>query len=326
MILVLTTQAGDFSHLKFIDWLNYLGASYLIITGESILKGEKIFSIIDNNVYYDKVNLTKEVSCVFYRRWFTSSDVQISTDEYLNDSINRNLTSEMYEIRNFLFSNLKRAVWIPGADTINVNKLSVLAEAGKCKLNVPEYIVTNSKTDLLGFYNKYDGKIITKAIGNFQKSYTRKGEIINPIYTKNIDENLIRNLSNTFFPSIFQEMIVKKHEYRIIYFNEKCYATAILSQENSLTILDSRINNNAVESKIVAVKLDADIEFKITHLMKNLNLPIGSIDLLHSIDDKYYFLEVNPVGQIGGYSERCLLNFEKDVIEELIRIDKKNAK
>jgi hypothetical protein len=326
MILVLTSQAGDFSHLKFIDWLNYLGASYAIITGESILKGEKIFSIIDNNVYYDKVNLTNEVSCVFYRRWFTSYDVQVSTDEYLNDSLNRNLSSEMYEIRNFLFSNLKKAVWIPGADTINVNKLSVLAEAAKCELNVPEYIVTNSKTDLLAFYKKFDGKIITKAIGNFQKSYTKTGELINPIYTKNIDEDLIRNLSNTFFPSIFQEMIVKKHEYRIIYFNKKCYATAILSQENSLTILDSRMNNDSVESKIVAVKLDAEIELKITHLMKNLNLPIGSIDLLHSIDDKYYFLEVNPVGQIGGYSERCLLNFEKDVVEELIRIDNKNAK
>lgn len=326
MILVLTSQAGDFSHLKFIDWLNYLEASYLIITGESILKGEKSFSIIDNNVYYDKVNLTEEVSCVFYRRWFTSSDVQISTDEHLNDSLNRNLTSEMYEIRNFLFSNLKKAVWIPGADTINVNKLSVLAEAGKCKLNIPEWIVTNSKTDLLEFYWKFDGKIITKAIGNFQKSYTKTGELINPIYTKYIDEELIENLSDTFFPTIFQEMIVKRHEYRIIYFNERCYATAILSQENSLTILDSRINNDSVESKIVAVKLDANIEFKITHLMKNLNLPIGSIDLLHSIDDKYYFLEVNPVGQIGGYSERCLLNFEKDVVEELIRIDKKDAK
>lgn len=325
MILVLTSQAGDFSHLKFIDWLNYFDASYIIITGESILKGEKSFSIISDNIYYNDINLTKEVSCVFYRRWFTSLDMQISTDEYLNDSINRNLTSEMYEIRNYLFSNLKNAVWIPGADTINVNKLSVLAEAVKCKLNVPEFIVTNSKTDLLKFYEKFEGKIITKAIGNFQKSYTKTGEIINPIYTKNIDEHLIRNLSDTFFPSIFQEMIVKKHEYRIIYFNEKCYATAILSQENNLTILDSRINNDSVESKIVAVKLDADIELKIANLMKNLNLPIGSIDLLHSIDNKYYFLEVNPVGQIGGYSERCLLNFEKDVVEELIRIDKKDA-
>lgn len=65
MILVLTSQAGDFWHLKFIDWLNYLGASYTIITGESILKGEKIFSVIDNNVYYDKVNLDNPYLLVY---------------------------------------------------------------------------------------------------------------------------------------------------------------------------------------------------------------------------------------------------------------------
>ena len=37
MILVLTTQAGDYSHLKLVDWLNFSNADFLVITGESVL-------------------------------------------------------------------------------------------------------------------------------------------------------------------------------------------------------------------------------------------------------------------------------------------------
>jgi hypothetical protein len=42
MILVLTTESGDFSHIKFIDWLTYYKANYIVITGERILRGEDI--------------------------------------------------------------------------------------------------------------------------------------------------------------------------------------------------------------------------------------------------------------------------------------------
>ncbi len=40
MILVLTTETGDNSHSRFIDWLTYYDADFLILTGESIFKNE----------------------------------------------------------------------------------------------------------------------------------------------------------------------------------------------------------------------------------------------------------------------------------------------
>lgn len=39
MILILTTEAGDYSHKNIVDWLKYYGADYLILTGESIYRG-----------------------------------------------------------------------------------------------------------------------------------------------------------------------------------------------------------------------------------------------------------------------------------------------
>jgi len=36
MILILTSEAGDYSHLRFIDWLEFYNADYEILSGESI--------------------------------------------------------------------------------------------------------------------------------------------------------------------------------------------------------------------------------------------------------------------------------------------------
>lgn len=325
MILVLTTQAGDFSHIKIIDWLVHLKANFKIITGEGILNRTNSFTVKNGEIFLDGINLTKEVTAVFYRRWITSSDLEITNDPILNDSLNRNLVAEMYEIRNFINTNLKNAKWIPNAESITVNKLSVLDEAKKIGFNVPDYIVTNSRKDLLEFYRK-NKAIITKAIGNFQRCYTNDGFIVNAIYTKSIGINIIEQLPEIFSPSFFQKQIIKRMEYRVLYFNRKCYATAILSQENELTKVDSRINNDNVESKLCPINLDAGLEAKIVKLMESLGLETGSLDFLHSTDDEIFFLEVNPVGQIGGYSERCLINFEKHIVEYLIKIDNENKR
>ena len=320
MILILTTEEGDFSHLKIIDWLTHLGADYKIISGESILKGASNFTIIDGDIIYDGVNLTQEVSCVFYRRWFTSSKLKVSTDSVMNSSLSKNLTFEIQEIKRYLFNNLKSAIWFPNPYSININKLSVLEQA-KNIINVPDYIITNNKIDLVDFYDRNNGEIITKAIGNFSPVYTSDGYAVNPIYTKEISTDTLNALPDKFPISFIQKKIRKILEYRVFYFNRKIYPTAILSQENKLTQLDSRENDSGNESKLAPAIIDNETECKLIQLMDDLNLNIGSIDMLHSIDDKLYFLEINPVGQIGGYSRRSGFNLEKIIAENLYEID-----
>ncbi len=321
MILVLTTEAGDFSHLKIVEWINYYKAKFLIISGERLLRGEDTFTIKGSQIYFNEINLTKEVKAVFYRRWIYKVDVKFTNDKFLNQSLNRNLLSEMFEIRNFLFKNLKNATWFPNANTISVNKLSILEEASQCGLNVPDFMVTNSLKDLKEFYKKCGNQIITKAIGNFQKSIIDNEYVLNPIYTKKLEKELIDKLPQKFALSFFQELIEKKFEYRILYFSGKCYATAILSQENDLTKFDSRVNNEDLESKLVPIELETQLNQSIVEFMNKIGLNTGSLDFIHAQNDLIYFLEVNPVGQIGGYSERCVLDFEKEIVEHLISVN-----
>lgn len=324
MILVLTTEAGDYSHGKFIDWLEYYEADYMILTGESILSGKTEVYIDDQfNLFINSRNLTKEVKIVLNRRWLTSQELSPNlNNKQLNNSISNTLISELYDFRNFLEKNLKNSIWFPKVQKLNVNKLSILQSAKNIGLNIPRSIVTNSKPKLDVFFDSCNQNIITKAIGNFPKFYLQDDIAINPIYTKKISENVLDKIPEKFFVSIFQENIVKKIEYRILYFHSKCYAVGILSQENTISQLDSREGGSInQEIRLVKSKIPETLEKLIIDFMSDIDLNIGCLDIIETINGEYFFLEVNPVGQISGYSYRTNLNFEKIIVQELIKID-----
>ncbi|WP_064966005.1 hypothetical protein [Tenacibaculum ovolyticum] len=322
MILVLTTEAGDFSHTKFIDWLKYYKADFEILTGESIYRGDNKITVKEGEVFLNGRNYTNDVNVVFNRRWLTVDELpEISNDKILNHDIKRTLSSELYQLRGYLESNLTNAIWIPKIYNLNVNKVVILDKAKKNGLKVPNYIVTNNKFELITFFKKYDS-IITKAIGNFPKNYSEDNLLINPIYTKIVTEELIDNLPSSFFLSIFQEYIPKVKEYRVMYFEGDCYTVEILSQENNFSKIDSRDKENEQsEVRLQKKNLPKHFEDKITKLMKSIQLNIGSIDVLETKEGELYFLEVNPVGQISGYSYRANLNFEKKIVEKMIILD-----
>jgi len=55
--------------------------------------------------------------------------------------------------------------------------------------------------------------------------------------------------------------------------------------------------------------------------MLEVGLNCASIDLIKSTNGKYYFLEINPVGQFGMVDFPCNYGLHKIVAEELIFMD-----
>ena len=55
--------------------------------------------------------------------------------------------------------------------------------------------------------------------------------------------------------------------------------------------------------------------------MERLGLTTGSIDLMYDVNDKYYFLEVNPVGQFSMITTACGSNLEKKLALTLYSYD-----
>lgn len=85
------------------------------------------------------------------------------------------------------------------------------------------------------------------------------------------------------------------------------YTMAIFSQLDPDSTLDFREVdvNGAHPNRMAPYKLPRIVRLKIDKLMKKLKLESGSIDMIVTPDNEYYFLEVNPVGQFNFVSELC---------------------
>lgn len=129
--------------------------------------------------------------------------------------------------------------------------------------------------------------------------------------TSIIDELTIANLPNTFAPSLVQEYIEKFFELRIFYINKKVFTAAIFSQSDETTKVDFRNYNKKKPNRVVPYNLPLQIEDKISNFMNSIGMESGSIDIVVSSLCKYYFLEVNPVGQFGWISKKCNFQIEK---------------
>lgn len=321
MILLLTTEAGDLSHIEVVNWLIAKKANYMIMTGEELLSGSADLTVCDGQIFYNGKNLTQEVKCVYYRRWLYPKGIVITEDSVLNNGLVSNLFNEAIEVKLLLSSYLRGATWIPKHDAIAVNKLLVLDFAKQCGLLTPDSIVTTEKAASLRFYKKHNRQIITKAIGNYNDVHTEKGEIVRSLYTKVVTSEMIDNLPQRFVPTLFQQRIEKSFELRIFFFVDKFFVTGIMSQDSECSIEDSRISDGKNDSKLVPMSIPNDIKIKLLNLMHSLDLNIGSIDMIVDKRGNHFFLEVNPVGQISGYSRRTGQNIEEFVADQLMAID-----
>lgn len=121
----------------------------------------------------------------------------------------------------------------------------------------------------------------------------------------------------TFFISFFQDMIIKDFDLRIFYLNEQIWSYVIFSQTDEQTMLDFRKKNDKKPNRIVRYKLSSEIELKICELMKELDLNSGSLDFIKS-GEKFFFLEVNPIGQFTNLSFLCNEYLEKEIANYLV--------
>lgn len=209
------------------------------------------------------------------------------------------------------FDNCKGKV-INHPHYVNIDKLTQIKIAKRCGMSVPHTIITSSKEQLKLFITKHD-KVITKNLVSspvfiFENNYYQT-------YTSLVSMEILEKTTEIFFPSLFQSVVEKEFEIRVIVVGDKIFACAILNDEE---ILDIREVVNKHVADIIPYKLPIEMEHKIIQFMKIANLQIGSFDFIYNKNREYVFLEVNPSGQFLGYSDKCNYQIEKVIAEYLI--------
>ena len=231
----------------------------------------------------------------------------------VHDEIMNTLKMEELHLFDFLFQNgiFQNCYVLSSFKDRDLNKLNILKEAIRHELKIPPTTITNSKKYLEDIKRRKE-LIIKNIYENFSIS------IDGTLYTQYvdlIDDNLIHNLSDFFFPIAFQERIVKEFEVRTFYFLGKTYSVAYF-QPNKNAKVDVREERS--HQRIEPYNLPENITIKLQNLMSSLNLEIGAIDFLVDKEGTHFFLEVNPNGNFRVVSEIGEYSLEKIIANHLI--------
>lgn len=324
-ILIISKDSLETSTEKVIDWINHLEHDFYRLNGDIFELTEKsimIESYTKLNLKIDNKKILKNYYSIWVRRWSDSISGQLllNKGKYLNldPKLIINLTAcfsqDIATTCSIVLNMFKCKKYLTNIGLLNVNKLIILNEAKKHKLEVPEFLLTNRKKHLLAFHTRK--KIILK---DLDEPFTYQSDnVMYASYGELLSLNAINKFPDIFFLSFFQEYIDKDYEIRSFFLNNKIYSMAIFSQRDERTKIDLRRHNNKNINRTVPYQLPYDIEKKLIKFMNSLKLKTGSIDILKSINGKYYFLEVNPVGQFGMVSGPCNYNIEFEIAKYLV--------
>ncbi|WP_075343563.1 grasp-with-spasm system ATP-grasp peptide maturase [Tenacibaculum agarivorans] len=318
MILILS-EKSDITTNQVLDWC--IGYQTSVIRANAY--DLKIAHIDYSNNYillkYKKeIIKSTKIKAVWYRRArikYKYPSISIENNQ-LKNRIKQHLHEEWSEMIRFLEQWFKNnSVPSIGNYLLKDRKLTQLSIAKQNSLHIPNTIITAQKSELLLFFKNCKKNIITKDIG-CSLSFISDHLIIDG-YTEEVSKEFIDNLSDTFFPSLFQENIVKVYELRIFFLKDRFYSMAIFSQQNEKSRIDVRKNDDEIPNRRVPYQLPKEIEHKLLLTMKKLNLDTGSIDMIVDTKGDYYFLEVNPSGQFGMVSSPCNYYIERTIAQEL---------
>lgn len=194
------------------------------------------------------------------------------------------------------------------------NKLKQLVLAQEAGLSVPPTIFSNQPEDIFRFIESQNDQVVVKMQGVL--SWSMKGDS-DFFYTQKIQSADLKDATVlSAYPMIYQKLIRKEYELRVIYIDGDCYSGKIPSLDEN--IIDWRIPG--LHFNWEKGTLPDSTKKKLKTLMDRLHLKFGAIDMIKSIDDgHYYFLEVNPTGEWGMLQRDLDLPIARKIAETLIR-------
>jgi len=300
MILIYSRDADSFVN-KVIDYLedDFIRVGDLEkIFIDNLNIGSKGIIIKLNGRFFNSIDFNR-VKTV----WFNGGKANTLGSKYENNS---------YSVLINTFLNKKETKKIGRLiNSFEVNKLDVQLYAQEYGFKTPETLVTNDKNKLLDFYNRFDIKngIICKRITDELFYENDKFEYdFTPTFL--IDSNILKEIPKSFAISLFQERIVADFEVRVIFINGDFYSMSIHTFKDNV---DYRQELDIAKNvRAIPFELPIDVKNKIDKIFKKLNLNYGSIDLMYS-NDEFYFLEINPIGQIGFVNNICNFYIEEEL-------------
>jgi glutathione synthase/RimK-type ligase-like ATP-grasp enzyme len=257
---------------------------------------------------------SKDIEAVWYRKLWG-----VALPEELEPSFQRIYLQEYTTMRNLFFESLKNVPWMNPMNEdheIGENKLEQLRLASESGLEIPESLFTNDPKKVKDFfYNVCKGNMIAKLHGSLSRSMS--GDT--PFFpTTLIRESDLDNLDTLCYcPMIFQRLITKAYELRIVYVDGIFFTGKINAVNSAKGKTDWRIAND-VSVAWEPYVLPENICNYLTIMMKKMGLYFGAIDMICQQEGQYLFLEVNPQGEWGMIQRDLGYPIGETIAEKLV--------
>ncbi len=287
MINILTYPEDQTTH-HVADWLNYKNKPFQIMNAGAFYNAQAVSIQTQNNSHPNQKTF-------WFRKWRNPGKSREEREAYFMQ------IDAYYDQNNGCY-------WLNNPSDLHKNKGIQLNTARSCGLSVPDTLITKNKDEIKYFIKNHERSIIkfsdlqSKQAGS--KAYLSYTQIITP---EKLDKVKLAA------PCIVQEYIEKEVEIRTFFLNGKCYSMAIFSQNDEQTKIDFRKYNYKKPNRNVPFQLPAVQEKQVADFMQQLRLNCGSLDIILTPDNRFVFLEVNPVGQFGMVSYPCNYYLEEKV-------------
>ncbi len=271
-------------------------------------------------------NFTQKYASIWYRR--PSADLknmvieqnELDLSKPLIDKIRSNQKSELKELYSYIFNFYIQGSVVLGNRLKNrVNKLEILSIANRLGICIPKTKVISMKSQLLEFQKEVNNSLITKSIFEPISAIDDDLGQVHMSYTNELTDSILDKIPNYFSPSLVQEKIEKDFEIRTFVMEENYYSMAIFSQNNEKTAVDFRRYDQEKPNRNIPFVLPKELTIKIKKLLRTIGFNTCSIDIIKGKNGKYYFLEINSVGQFGMVSKPCNYNIEYYIYKYLTK-------
>jgi hypothetical protein len=321
-MIVILSYPGDQVANSVMDWLAAYKCNYRRIHLEEEDFRKLAFSIAMEhlNIQFELSNgdvlKMEEVSMFFFRGGLLKLNLNDYKCKDLPDALmERHLLHEFNTVVRFFYKQIaKKCLGNPLLHPLN--KLEQLETARELGLKIPVSIIHNSRKGLKTSLLKALPVFITKSI---QENVLYQ-ETPGIHYDLKVHELEMKEVSDSFFPSLFQEGIEKSLEIRAFYLDGSFYSIAMLLCASDQRVVDYRLATNSI--RYATYQLPEGIKTALEKLMKRMGLTSGSIDLMLASNGDYYFLEVNPTGQIGWVSDFGNYCLEEKIAQYLLKKEK----
>jgi MvdC family ATP-grasp ribosomal peptide maturase len=236
---------------------------------------------------------TEEVRAVWARKLWTP---QMAND--LDERFREMCVRESVAALEGFLDALRDARWVNDMQRERAaeNKQRQLRIAVGAGLRIPRTLVTNDPAAARQFFEETGGRMVAKLLRPLTVSMNAASSFV---YTSQVSaEDLADAETLRHSPMVFQELIPKARELRIVWVAGEAFTGALDASGTSRGQTDWR-RAAPEECRWQAAELPAEVSRGLRSLMSELGLAFGAIDLICTPAGEYVFLEVNPAGEWG---------------------------